>query len=401
MIDYQAFPDIFDLIIEFAPLASLVALGACSRDLHARINRMLFKHMQLDFSNNPTSPDDDLHVAATPFGLTLRLEWLRYPRLKPDFPPRPPRRQRALERVRRNLWAAIRPKPSAAVHAYATRHDGFLSHAHKAVESCPVIDVKCQAYESWRCEVANLGSGWVPLVQSWWAFEQLNPAVVRLFGVPHSDPSILRTSFTFFDIRPTVVMFGDVIGRMQFERLVRPLFCRPGDVGSKSGLFLETIVSNHEKNLVVHLLHTDDPTPPAPDRHVVVSVVLNPVPLSIMQQLFLRLFNASSKREAALSDTVITVIGGVRECRAAIGLAPTASRDDFHAALDEAVLAFTRGPDWPERYYLRPPPEMGAKWRSRLRFITPAEYAAEVGAEQHALETKYDPYRGPPARYLA
>jgi hypothetical protein len=39
--------------------------------------------------------------------------------------------------------------------------------------------------------------------------------------------------------------------------------------------------------------------------------------------------------------------------------------------------------------------------RERVRFLDPETYAIEVGAQQFALETRWDPYDGPEATYLA
>jgi hypothetical protein len=80
---------------------------------------------------------------------------------------------------------------------------------------------------------------------------------------------------------------------------------------------------------------------------------------------------------------MITIVGGDEAIRMALGLPPTASPEELWDDLDSRDRAGTGR----------------SCWYQYMRFLTPEEYLAEVGAEQVALETQEDP-TGPPAVYL-
>jgi hypothetical protein len=97
-------------------------------------------------------------------------------------------------------------------------------------------------------------------------------------------------------------------------------------------------------------------------------------------------------------STRFTFVGGSDEWRASLGLGPGASWDDFAYAVDEVMARDAEVERW--KLYWSELGDINKLWRKHLRFLTPEEYEAEVGAAQVALETKVDPYIGPPAVYL-
>lgn len=86
------------------------------------------------------------------------------------------------------------------------------------------------------------------------------------------------------------------------------------------------------------------------------------------------------------------IVGGETECRAAVGLAPTASQADLYTALDSLVASIPNV--WRRRTDLSFH-DVCALWRKHVRFLTSDEYEAEIGAEQLARGTKPHPYNGP------
>jgi hypothetical protein len=131
----------------------------------------------------------------------------------------------------------------------------------------------------------------------------------------------------------------------------------------------------------------------------------------------------------------VTIVGGAQACRRAMGLAPDAGSDKLEAAFhdpakrasyDDIIRAISSSPQAPYppstlsdktlpsmaliNLLNRDEDDLGCSWNSpcskgithveTVRFLSPEAYAAEVGAVQVALETKDNPYVGPPATYL-
>jgi hypothetical protein len=109
-------------------------------------------------------------------------------------------------------------------------------------------------------------------------------------------------------------------------------------------------------------------------------------------------------------NLTVTVVGGAELCREAVGAPPDASEDEFYAASDAFILQQSEaGPELAAYFghddlFLEydgiPVAEVIALWRNHIRFVAPEVYLAEVGAERVALETKLNPYVGPPVEYL-
>lgn len=100
-----------------------------------------------------------------------------------------------------------------------------------------------------------------------------------------------------------------------------------------------------------------------------------------------------------LTTPRITVVGGAYELRTVVGLPSKATDEEFCTALDRIALGMMDAKGWAD-YLGLPRHSICARWRQHLRFLSPSEYAAEVGAAQAALETQRDPY-GPPAVYIS
>jgi hypothetical protein len=92
----------------------------------------------------------------------------------------------------------------------------------------------------------------------------------------------------------------------------------------------------------------------------------------------------------------ITVVGGLETCSRFLGVAAAEQEDlgaAIRAAIKNRVELLPRGGQQDDVWT----PDESFSW---LRFLTPDEYAAEVGALQVALETRRDPYKDAPAVYL-
>jgi hypothetical protein len=159
---------------------------------------------------------------------------------------------------------------------------------------------------------------------------------------------------------------------------------------------LEDILYSDQSCVVGHHLDLG----PAPASLEMAVHLLNPdggdMPVEDARSVLLILRTAFEFNSEIAPGTGFTVVGGAKYLRAVLGLDPAASPEAFAAALDAAVDVDTRsdsGVLW------RHHGDLKATWRTLLRFLTPAEYAAEVGASQVALETQLDP-SGPPAPYL-
>lgn len=91
-----------------------------------------------------------------------------------------------------------------------------------------------------------------------------------------------------------------------------------------------------------------------------------------------------------------TFVGGRRAITDNFGLMSDASSLDIGRAVVRTML---RSGFASHRWV--PVPVILRLVRERVRFLDPETYAVEVGAQQFALETRWDPYDGPEATYLA
>jgi hypothetical protein len=139
---------------------------------------------------------------------------------------------------------------------------------------------------------------------------------------------------------------GRVTKAMRFGPRVYTGFLRPGTLErlGRQLMYWEDVARNAPEEVVVHLLHR----PTGEDKDS--GHVAGPGP----------------RRQ--WSPCKMTLVGGAVGIRTFLGLAPSAPASEL-------------------------------PYRSWLRVLTPEEYLAEVGPEQVALETKVDPYSGPPAVY--
>jgi hypothetical protein len=116
----------------------------------------------------------------------------------------------------------------------------------------------------------------------------------------------------------------------------------------------------------------------------------DPRPMKLQDLLYIFLNGQAS------CPTTLALVGGGEACRGPVGADPTVSREEFYDAIDTAFNDLRR-PPWSERPAIA---EALDGWRECIRFLTPEEYEAEVGAAQVALETRANPYTGPPVEYM-
>lgn len=382
MLDSQSFPHILDLIVAFAPPASLLALRACSRDLHARADARLFEHLEVVFPtpkigdcydlHMPIYPDSAIDVAVQPFRSNLRFEWLRTRR------PGGPDGTATAE----DLEARAR----------------LRKYVHKHVTSARILDLLWATYNN--CDMAFLAR-----VQACLATNEINEQTnIRVFAQPGAYDNFdcsCQPDFYKFECHATQVHFGNMEGTLGYRRLVRVLPCCPGDVAAGHDLLLfggdtYELSSIAHRELVVHLLSTDDP-----------AYRIRNTGITFLETLVYEVIPRVDNLGCEI-PTITTVVGGAEECRASVGLAPTASQDALYSALQDITMRNLDEGTIRMRVYdpdsntseLRMVSDVDAYLREHIFFLTPEEYAAKVGTEQFALETKPDPTTGPPATYL-
>ncbi|BEI99230.1 hypothetical protein CcaverHIS631_0402730 [Cutaneotrichosporon cavernicola] len=106
--------------------------------------------------------------------------------------------------------------------------------------------------------------------------------------------------------------------------------------------------------VVIHLVHSDDTLAP-----------VDTLPPPILHQILSIPFTWETNGVHLAPQ--VTVVGGAQECRISLGLHPAASDDEFFTALDRTAAS---------------PDAIEPHWREYVRFISPKEHAAEVGAAQ-------------------
>lgn len=361
-LDAQAFPHILEAVVQFASPECLLALRGASRDLRARVDRILFEHVEVVIPTEDKHNATGMHASVRPLGSNLSFEWLARPTEDPDQDTSDP--CQATPRGKEEIRAR------AALRAYVQER---LQHACAIDLHYPQHGLAASSTKAVADAIRHLGRG---------------PIVVRRFGEPSStQPGYSRDFHSGLDASHQVV-FGELYGSHAFDRYVCVLHCRPGDVAHGTKLLVDPLhyvpSPGRRQEMVVHLLHTDKRTWANPRASQ-----------SVMRQI---LWIITARFEGDFYELggsfEMTVVGAMDEARAAVGLPASATRDEFYDAVDRMVRADVRDMSSKEV------DEMYARWRRCLSFVTPDEYAAKVGARQHALETKVDPYSGPPAQYV-
>lgn len=350
VLDSQSFPHILETVVNFASPELLLAFRACSRDLRVRADIRLFEHVEVVF---PSIPDDIIlrdkssypanivEVAIRPFGSNLTFEWLA----DPD-----------------RLFV---PDPTATDADLIARSE-LRARVQEHVPKARLLDISIQA--CWGAPANSL----MVFLEAWWniGWERV---VLRRMGLPSNWSWHLNNIPSF----RSEVLFGGMTGNWTAGRCVLLLDCSPGSIAENHGV--ESFnkrrlhpVEAQVQHVVLHLLRSDN-LDPSPSSHGA----------SILTQILRLPFQFKDNRPAQ-----VTVVGGTEECRVAAGLPATASQAEFYSELElKAALQVYVTPGY-------------RSIRSCIRFVTPDEYAAEVGAEQHAFETKVDSYTGPPVAYI-
>jgi hypothetical protein len=343
-LDASAYPHILDRILNYASPNTLLAFRATSRDFHERASRRLFEHITLTSFDGPV-------LAIVPAGSSLRFEYMDgYSRAR--LPPPPPKFDRG------DFLARARVR----------------TYIHRMVKLARVFD---QPPHLWYNRDLRLN------------YDQRLP---ELRGVP-VHRSFVYGVFTIAGSRCSIAYRHPHI---DMARLLDIVACRP-----------------QGEEVVVHLLQGH-------------------------RELYLGHDGEMPKH--------LTIVGGAQSCRSAAWLAPNAGNDELEAVLRDPALISAYAPrDFgsssdPHLHEALPETacpsgsstlwkpgslDEAARWdhfdrrmghflepreqrdRSKLlsgvetlRFLSPEEYADKVGEAQVALETKANPYVGPPAVYL-
>lgn len=363
MLDHTLFPHVFDSIVEQSPPESLLALRAASIRMRNRADHLLFKHIEVVFRTVKMDDDDDeakfpdstIDVAVKPFGCHLRFEWRRYP-FHSD-----------------QLDGTV---PAADMDARVDLRE----YVHERVMSACILDIPWHALQSapdWTLEQMFDR----PIYSEPWC-----GVTVRILGEPHTNTTNLGHGIFILGDFGTHILFGDVhddgMG-LSYKRFVRVLNCPPGYIAECAEIMVspdtwDSIVAD-SRDLIFHLLRTDDSAPPQCTGG-----------LTIVEHIIITAIDPYIR---------ITVVGGAEEFRLAAGLPRDASQDELYTALAPLVIALSIHSDW--RYTVKLQKREVLRWLpERLRFVTPHEYESEVGSHQFALETKRDPYTGPPATFI-
>lgn len=361
-LDARAFPHILDTIVRFASPESLLALRGASRDLRLRADSRLFEHVEIVIATEDENGATGLHAMVRPHGSDLRFEWLAK-----DDPDQGPDSDRGQDLPSRDALE-LRTRVALRAHVQQQLQHTRAIDVHHSPHPPPIpsLDVVSAA-------IRHLGRG---------------PVLVRRFGtLTSSQPPTSKFYHAGLDASHQVV-FGDLYGSHAYDRYVCVLHCRPGDVASGTKLLVDPLhyvpSPGRRQEMVVHLLHTEERTWANPRASQ-----------SVMRQLLWILVSRFDGEFYELGGSFeMTVVGGGVECRAALGLPAAATQEEFYDAVDRTVRDSVR--DMSEKEV----DELCARWRRFLAFVSPEEYRARVGARQHALETKFDPYSGPPARYV-
>lgn len=361
-LDSQAYPHILDTVIKHASPDALLALRACSRYTRSQADRLLFQHVEIIFPDQESGID----VAVKPFGSSLRFEWLRYPPVAypGDWP------------------VALRDPDLPSDEPEDPARGALRLYVSEQLMHSRVLDLSCaEHYDASREATSALSVA---------LDADVTPAStsLRLLG---SSPGDWHGMLRGWAGLREVINLGNVECQHVPRRIVRSLFCRPSEIACGTPILVDPILGTSSSTppgeLVVHLLRSDSGAPSLPDAEANVMVQLAGLPFE--------------PQYCDLDRTThITVVGGAQECRAVVGLFPFATQGEFYAALERTALGQPHIRLWAQHKSL-PLAAVGVHLREHLRFISPAEYKAEVGAEQVALETRRDPWSGPPAVHIS
>jgi hypothetical protein len=228
-------------------------------------------------------------------------------------------------------------------------------------------------------------------------------ASVRLFGTPNHERNErvtlgnqIRECIVIDDVH--IVVPPSVADTPVLDRLVHAMYLRPGDVAARSKPKVVPLYKRGNptrfytrmgpEKIVIHLLRHGEVLSPAPVAKASTAVV---------DQLLALPFSWDPSQ--GHPSPAVTVVGGSQECRLSVGLTPTASDDDFHSALDQMARTSSKANRWLAATSA-PHDEIYSHWRAHLRFLSPEQYLAEVGAAQVALETQRE-LAGPPPVYIS
>jgi hypothetical protein len=430
-IDQHCFPHILDAVVDSAPAESLLKLRACSSALRARADRHLFAHVECVVAS---SDREKITMALQPFGSCEQLPWFQLYR-----------------RVTSNDWVDVTcpsEDGSPALPLLGMSYTPpciFTVPCEEAVRywesespwgEQPTRDLASSAWFVAKTRVVDVHP-WEgrDMCQCWRRDEMRGPnttsfclrsvmeglgSALALPSWPPCQPYTLRRMHDVPNAVPKLVTMPAVheSGCFTYGE-ARSLLCRPGDVASSrvpvchvrpygsSFMRLCSVASDPNASALVdsaiHLLRSDDAT------HEPVEDQQNTLLQIVKAALWSSCWATNPDRPRPNMRFRITVVGGAAEFRAALRLAPDASWERFASALDEAIKLDTQVglaavPLALMEFWTRMCYQLGedisSAWRKRLRFLSPAEYEAEVGVAQVALETKADPYRGAPAVYL-
>ncbi|BEJ14652.1 hypothetical protein CspHIS471_0404190 [Cutaneotrichosporon sp. HIS471] len=363
MLDSRFYPHIFDAIVQLTPPAGLLVLRECSRTLRDRAYNRLFEHVEV------VLPPDELGIDLTvvPFGsqLSFQLLW--------DVP--------TTDSI--NWSAAIirRTDLNPKGLEYVER-----VHVSEYIKKVRVIDL-CGMSEY------DLYGSHEALQHFLDSTSMTNGPTLRFLGPPNyiaigvQNAWCLRTR-----VRECIVFDYAWINIPISDRLVHTIFCRPGDVAAGDKVIINLrlevgpitgypLSSSPLEVMVIHLVHSDDTLAP-------VDTDSSPILHQILSIPF------TWETNGGYLPPQVTVVGGAQECRISLGLPPTASDDEFFTALDSTAVSSPSAQDW-VTITMSSPDAIVTHWREYVRFISPKEYAAEVGAAQVALETQVDPWSVP------
>ncbi|BEJ13059.1 hypothetical protein CspHIS471_0302330 [Cutaneotrichosporon sp. HIS471] len=362
MLHLDMHPHIRDGIIQYAHPESLMVLRRASRGVRRLCDERLFDHVEIKITFDGV-------VLVHPFGTGLAFEWMCLDVYINSVP--------------------FQDIPSEHRKAYsdpgscAPERNLLRQYIRTQMEIARVIDF-------WRePEQPLLRSRKYTKLPLVLALSKLK-AKVRYFHPPGWLETVEPQDYTRLLLCPS-------------RRLARPIQS-PQDMQALNDLFMRVsprrACFNTARKITVHLLDADRAgdtgtgglwvRKPATDIHVYIpditelSATVNTGEPGLCWRAQPKECEMYFQRPIEL-----TVVGGIDQLRLAFDLSP-APPAELCAELDVAAQV-VRPHDMGFAFEARPP---------NLRFLTPEAYVEEVGAEQFALETQLDPYKGPAALYV-
>ncbi len=375
MLDWLSFPHIFEAVLSYASDEVLLAMRATSRGVHALANAVLFDHIVATYQQPLvrhtmiTAPYNPVYVISIrPFGSKLSFEWadLNVVPMKP-----PPSREdvRAGQRLRRFVREMVR-KARVFDYYLGWETDKRVRYVTKAAERRWGLLNRCIEHRT-RFDTRGVISTKVP--------DKSQPRV-SVAGTP-----ILLNKKS----RPALRGYSTM---NEILTMLITLTTYPDDSAH---------TEQAPSSAVIHLIDDGKKC----GRKGRIGKWRGP-----MSAPFLACFAHAAVWWQYHKNLTVTVVGGPKLCREAVGAPLGASEDEFYAASDAFILqqsmpspslaAYFGHDDLFYEYDGIPVTEVIALWRDHIRFVAPEVYLAEVGAERFALETKLNPYVGPLVEYL-